>query len=159
MATNQKQQERVYPEEIAVLWRNTSKDGKTSYFKGFTGERLPDPNHLSLVGFYNSKKSNPKEPDLRISVDNKEGNIPFASLWVKESKGGNRYLTGKLDEAFTPAGSDGYIIAFINSNPESKAPYLKIYLQADLDKEKKEESKPEAKAETPKKPVKEKLPF
>ena len=84
----QEKQVKVNVKEAFTLWKNTSKDGKTTYFTGVSRTGC------KLVGFYNGKKKNPNEPDLRIYAQPEEGNASdeLAALWVKESKAGKKYL-------------------------------------------------------------------
>lgn len=104
--------------EAFVLWENTSKAG-SKYLSGNTTEEL----QTKLVGFYNTNKKNPKEPDIRIydvDADGKQGN-EVCSLWENISKNENRYLTGTTNE-------NEKIIAFytkdrINDRPDIRAYY------------------------------------
>lgn len=141
----QEKQVKVNVKEAFTLWKNTSKDGKTTYFTGVsrTGWKL--------VGFYNGKKKNPNEPDLRIYAQTEEGKAgdELAALWVKESKAGKKYLTGKLTD------QEIYLTAFINGSGNEKQPYLRVYLQSELKENEKVEEKPAEtkKASTKKVPV------
>ena len=107
-------------EEAFVLWKHESKSGVT-YLSGNT------PNDkgtsLSLVGFYNTKKKNPKEPDIRIYSQDDEGkqDKEVCSLWENTSKSGNKYLSGSTDD-------NESIVAFYNEIDEnSKIPYIRAY--------------------------------
>ena len=134
-ATQQKQQLK----ELFALWKTTSKDGKTTYFTGKTA------NGSNLVGFYNSKKKNPEEPDLRVSMKKEDGtNLDYASLWCKVSKAGSKYLSGQTKDKM-------YITGFFNNSKNEKAPYIKVYLQDALHpkQEAKEEPKKPNEAENP----------
>ena len=111
-------------EQVFVLWRQ--KDKKGNYF-------LSNP---TLVGFYNTKKKNPKEPDLRVfekDADGKIGKEEKYSLWCNVSKDGKRkYLTGKVGEK--------RVVGFITKNPENeKVPYLSVYYSDDVKEEPKVE--------------------
>ena len=104
--------------EAFVLWANTSKAGM-KYLSGNTSEEL----HTKLVGFYNTNKKNPKEPDIRIYDIDSEGNQgnEVCSLWENISKNETRYLTGSTNE-------QEKIIAFYNNVEENPSrPYIRAY--------------------------------
>lgn len=104
--------------EAFVLWENTSKAGM-KYLSGNTSEEL----HTKLVGFYNTNKKNPKEPDVRIYDIDSEGNQgnEVCSLWENISKNETRYLTGSTNE-------QEKIIAFYNNVEENPSrPYIRAY--------------------------------
>lgn len=132
-----------YLKPTFVLWKQVSKDGKTSYF---TGKSNTD---VKLVGFYNGMKKNPNEPDLRVYLQNDDGKAgeEVASLWCKVSEKGNKYLTGKA----LKGEETHYIKGFINKSTNEKAPYLSIYLEEELNAHSEKQAK-ESKEET-KKPV------
>ena len=108
-------------EEAFVLWIHESKGGN-DYLSGNT----PTTNEgvtLNLVGFFNTKKKNPKEPDIRVysQDDNGETDKEVCSLWEYTSKSGSKYLSGKTDD-------DEGIVAFYNEIDEnSKIPYIRAY--------------------------------
>lgn len=127
--------------EKFAMWKQTSKEGK-SYFTG-------KDSGVDLRGFYNTKKKNPKEPDVRIYKVDDEGKLDkevFLSLWCNATEKGKKYLTGKL------AGER--VVAFINekATKENKQPYFTVYLS---DEPVKQEEMKEVK-EVEKKPAKEK---
>lgn len=103
-------------EEAFAMWRQEGKQGH--YFSGKAGS-------IKLLGFYNGKKKNPKEPDIRIYPCDADGNIekdPVCSLWVNTSKKGTRYLSG------TYIGKK--VTGFINSDTKGdKRPYFRVYFQ------------------------------
>ena len=108
-------------EQAFVLWRNESKNGKF-YLKG------KDLHDNKIVGFFNTNKKNPKEPDIRVcevSIDDQgketTGN-EICSLWDNESKNGNRYLTGTTDEKEK-------IVAFYGKEHEEARPYIRAYFK------------------------------
>ena len=110
--------------QVCVLWKNQSKNG-TPYFTGVMDVNNYEQN---VTAFYNTKKSNPKEPDLKIyqrSHENKLFNEPILSLWVNVSPAKNiKYLTGKLNGK--------RVVGFINeSKADFKRPYITIYLSED----------------------------
>ena len=111
-ATQQKQQLK----ELFALWKTTSKDGKTTYFTGKTA------NGSNLVAFYNSKKKNPEEPDLRVYISNEDNTkrIEYASLWCKVSKAGSKYLSGQTKDKM-------YIAGFFNNSKNEKAPFTRCF--------------------------------
>lgn len=107
--------------EAFVLWKNKSKKGE-KYLSGYTALDEKE-NSVKLVGFYNTNKKNPKEPDIRIYDIDSEGNQgnEVCSLWENISKNENRYLTGTTND-------NEKIIAFytkevINDRPDIKAYY------------------------------------
>lgn len=98
-------------EQAFALWKNKSKDGSKSYFTGY-----------GLIGFYNTMKKNPKEPDLRVykqTKDNEPLGEPVTSLWCNVSKGGKKYLSGKYEGK--------KVVCFINEKAEGKKPYISAY--------------------------------
>lgn len=116
--TTEKKQEFTM-QDIFALWKKTSKKGDT-YFEGKSKEGL------YLRGFFNTNKKNPKEPDLRVYVSNKDRELskePIISMWCNVSKSGAKYLTGKL--------GDKRVVAFIRKSDNDKAPYLTAYYSED----------------------------
>lgn len=102
--------------QVFALWKNTSKEGK-AYFSGKYDE-------VEVRGFYNGKKQNPKEPDVRIYVVDANKNLSkdeLCSLWCNVSKNGKKYLSGKINGQ--------KVIGFINAtaNEENKKPYISLY--------------------------------
>lgn len=129
-------------EQVFALWRQKTKDGKKTYFSGKIGEEY-------LTGFYNTKKQNPKEPDIRIYKRDEEGNLSkeeFVSLWCNVTKNGKKLLSGKIDGR--------RVIGFINTSGNEKAPYISVYWSDETGsetEEPKKETKPKkAKKEEPK---------
>lgn len=104
--------------EAFVLWENKSKAGR-KYLSGTTSEEV---DYLDLVGYYNTNKKNPKEPDIRIYVSDKDGKQEeVCSLWENISKNETRYLTGTTNE-------NEKIIAFYNNVEEHpNRPYIRAY--------------------------------
>ena len=107
-------------EQAFVLWKTTSKDGKTTYY---TGKLVCNDQNASLICFANGMKKNPKEPDYRVYL--KPGKDEYvdkeiASLWVKLSKNDKKYLTGKSDDG-------EYLTGFINEDPSGKKPTFSVY--------------------------------
>ena len=104
--------------EAFVLWENTSKAGM-KYLSGNTSEELDS---TKLVGFYNTNKKNPKEPDIRIYDIDSEGNQgnEVCCLWENISKNEKRYLTGTTNE-------QEKIIAFYNGEENTIRPKIRAY--------------------------------
>ena len=102
--------------EAFVLWRNKSEKGN-DYLSGFTsGEE-----QTKLVGFFNTSKKNPKEPDVRVYTQTEKGeNLEVASLWANVSKNDNKYLTGSTNE-------NEKLVAFYGKENEEKRPYIRVY--------------------------------
>lgn len=106
--------------EAFVLWNHTSK-GNTNYLSG----KAIDPKGVSdfnVIGFFNTNKKNPKEPDVRIYSLTDEGkqDSEVADLWESVSKNEKRYLTGSTNEKEK-------LIAFYGNNNEEKRPYIRAY--------------------------------
>ena len=117
----QKEVQKTELEEAFVLWRNEAKSG-ASYLKGHTPEKVLGG--IGLVAYFNSKKRNPKEPDIRVYSLDSEGkqDKEVCSLWENVSKNGNRYLTGTTDDKEK-------IIGFYNDTKESNRPYIRSYFK------------------------------
>ena len=85
MSRNQKtaeQKKEFTMEQLFTMWLKKGKTG-TQYLSGV------DAAGNRLVGFFNGKKQNPKEPDVRIYHVDEEGKAEkdeFTSLWVNISK-------------------------------------------------------------------------
>ena len=108
--------------EAFVLWRKQSKAGK-DYLTGFVSE---DQN-LKLVGYFNTDKKNPKEPDVRVyqSIKKEDGTYTksekeVASLWIETSKKETAYYTGNTDE-------NERLIAFVGDVNKEARPYIRAY--------------------------------
>lgn len=106
--------------ESFVLWKEKAKSG-TDYLKGNILE-----NSCRLVGYFNTNKKNPKEPDIRVYSVNDEGkqDKEVCDLWETVSKNEKRYLTGITDDKEK-------IIAFYTGeqNKENTRPYIRAYYQ------------------------------
>lgn len=106
--------------EAFVLWLNKSKAGN-EYLTGKLNEKLGSG---KLVGYFNTNKKNPKEPDIRIYTLDGEGNYDkeIADLWDSVSETtGNEYLTGTSDE-------QERLIAFYGEK-NAKTPYIRVYFK------------------------------
>lgn len=110
-------------EEAFVLWRNETKS-KKHILKGYTSEAL---GRAALVGFYNTNKKNPKEPDIRVCLveDNKAGK-EVASLWENVSPKEVRYLTGVTDEKEK-------LVCFYGDEHKEARPYIRAYFRKEID--------------------------
>ena len=121
---------------IFTAWLNVSKKGE-QYISGRTAEGE------KLVGFINSMKNNPKEPDMRFYKPTAAGlGKEFFSLWVNVSKNGKKYLTGKID--------GNRVVGFINSKatPGGKIPYFNVY-ESDSEPQKAAEPAPQEEMDLP----------
>lgn len=106
---------------VLTMWCYKGKaKGSVKYLSGKTDSDKP----VKLKGFFNGKKKNPKEPDIRIYTEIEKGVLSkeeFISLWVKVSKGGKKYISGKL--------GDKWVTGFFNSRAEINGiiPYFTVY--------------------------------
>lgn len=114
--TNDK--ERTELVESFVLWIHKSKSG-IEYLTGNLSEKLGS---TKLVGYFNTNKKNPKEPDIRVYTLDPEGNQDkeIASLWNQISKNDNQYLTGTSDEKER-------LVGFYNNDDKHNTPYIRVY--------------------------------
>lgn len=104
--------------EAFVLWKRKAKSGN-DYLSGYV-RKGDDVTYL--VGYFNSNKKNPKEPDIRVYVQvDGEQDIECASLWenISESKN-TRYLTGSTND-------NEKIVAFYGKQEDEKRPYIRAY--------------------------------
>lgn len=103
-------------EQAFAMWKQEGKKGP--YFSGKAG-------NIKLLGFYNGKKKNPKEPDIRIYPCDADGNREkdaVCSLWVNTSKNGKQYLNGEY--------IGKKVTGFINKDTKGgKRPYFSVYFQ------------------------------
>lgn len=118
--------------QVFAMWKRTSKNN-VEFFTGKTegGERL--------VGFFNGRKQNPKEPDVRIYKVDAEGKATkeeYCSLWTNASeKTGNMYLSGKIKEV--------RVVGFISKDKSNeKRPYFTVFESQEVKKEASEGSEP-----------------
>lgn len=128
MLKNKEQEKEIMKEgefnlkESFVLWKSKAKSGE-DYLTGYT--KLDEKEEkIKLVGFYNTNKKNPKEPDIRVYSKDKEGkkDKEVCDLWETVGKNEKRYLTGSTDDKEK-------IIAFYTDkqNEESTRPYIRAY--------------------------------
>ena len=112
------EKERGELKEILALWTKTSKDG-LEYLSG----SLSDEKKY-LVGYFNTNKKNPKEPDIRIYILDDEGkqDHEICSLWSYESKKGVEYFTGITDE-------NEKVVAFYGDRNNTTRPLIRVYME------------------------------
>ena len=105
--------------ESFALWLNKSKAGN-DYLTGRLNEKLGNG---KLVGYFNTNKKNPKEPDIRVYSLDSEGHQDkeIADLWDSVSKSENEYLTGVSDE-------QERLIGFYGEKG-AKTPFIKVYFK------------------------------
>lgn len=106
--------------ESFALWLNKSKAGN-DYLTGKLNEKLGNG---KLVGYFNTNKKNPKEPDIRIYTLDSEGHQDkeIADLWASVSETtGNAYLSGTSDE-------QERLIGFYGEK-DAKTPYIRVYFK------------------------------
>lgn len=117
--TNKKQGEK---ERWGVLWRNKGKESGTIYFSGTTDDGIS-------IKMFTNRKTKEAHPDYRIFKETDEDLEEIAAMWVKTSKNGVKFLTGKTVEGVK-------LVAFA-TKPEDrekfKCPYFNIYLSEDTD--------------------------
>lgn len=132
-------------EQAFAMWKKKSKSG--SYY--FTGK---DYEGNYLVGFFNTMKKNPKEPDVRIYLQGGEGEEmkEYCSLWANVSKNEKQYLSGSLDGK--------KVVGFIYKNAAEKQPYFSVYF-SDSEPKAKEEKKHQNDFEPIPEGTDEELPF
>lgn len=108
--------------EAFALWIHDSKAG-IKYLTGNLSEKLGSG---KLVGYFNTNKKNPKEPDIRVYSIDAEGNQDkeIADLWDNISINENEYLTGTSDE------QERLIGFYDKASPEKlKRPYIRVYFK------------------------------
>ena len=110
--------EEVVLTDAFALWLHKSKAGN-EYLSGTCDENI---GNTRLVGYFNTMKKNPKEPDIRIYTLDGEGHQDkeIADLWENEGKNKVRYLTGTTDEKEK-------LVGFYGDKEEEKRPYIRVY--------------------------------
>lgn len=110
--------------EAFVLWKNVSKAGK-EYVSGFVNE----DETFRLIGYFNTDKKNPKEPDMRVyqSIKNEDGTYSksekeVASLWTNTDKNEKKYVTGTTDE-------HEKLVGWFGQENQEKRPFLRVYYE------------------------------
>ena len=134
-------------ERALVMWIYKGKKGG-KYLSGKTedGDKIK--------GFFNSKKNNPKEPDIRIYGVNEKGDLTkdeICSLWCNTTENGKKYATGKMD--------GDRVVGFFNSKAQvdGVVPYLNVYYSDDQKNE--EQQKIDTKEEYEEVETDDDLPF
>lgn len=104
--------------EAFALWLHKSK-ANNEYLSGLTTAENGD---VRLVGYFNTNKKNPKEPDIRVYSLNYEGNqdLEIADLWENVSKQDTRYLSGTTNDKEK-------LVGFYGDKKEEKRPYIRVY--------------------------------
>lgn len=104
--------------EAFALWLHKSK-ANNEYLSGLT---TSENGNVRLVGYFNTNKKNPKEPDIRVYSLNDEGNqdIEVADLWENISKQETRYLSGSTNDKEK-------LVGFYGDKKEEKRPYIRAY--------------------------------
>lgn len=109
--------------EAFVLWKNESKNN----VEYLSGKLSGEGSNVKLVGYFNARKKNPKEPDIRIYDIDSDGSqgIEVCSLWENIGKNENRYLTGMTNDKER-------LVAFYNNMEENpNRPYIRAYYKQD----------------------------
>ena len=106
--------------ELFVLWSKTSKNG-VEYLSGKVSD---DKETTYLVGYYNTNKKNPNEPDIRVYNVDAEGKQDHVvcSLWSNESKNKQEYLTGVTDEKEK-------VVGFYGDRSNPARPLIRVYIE------------------------------
>lgn len=102
--------------ECFVLWKSKAKSG-LDYLTGKT------PEGIKLVAYYNTKKENPKEPDVRVYALDEEGKMQdeaVATLWSNLDKNEKKYLSGTTNEKEK-------IVGWYSKVEDEKKPYIRVY--------------------------------
>lgn len=113
------------------LWKKQDQNGKP-YFSGKTEAGK------YLVGFYNTKKKNPKEPDLRVYFQGNSGeelNTKVGySIWHNvNEKTDKQYFSGVYSDEENEVSYK--VVGFISKSKNEKAPYLNFYLREEQKEE------------------------
>lgn len=118
--TKTEEKEKFDLKECATLWLNTSKEGNV-YYSGY------DFNHNRVIGF-NNKKTNDKQPTIRIYGVDEEGKTTkeeIITLWATIFKtSGKSGLSGYTNEKEN-------LIGFYGDEKDTKRPYIRIYFAKD----------------------------
>lgn len=125
--TEQKKEFTLNPE--FSLWKRKTKNTNKTYFTGKTEDGK------YVIAFYNTKKSNPKEPDLRVYFQGNSGEeldtkVGY-SIWHNvNEKTGKEYFSGVYfdENENTPKLK---IIGFKSKSKNEKAPDLNFYVRVE----------------------------
>lgn len=106
--------------ECFVLWKNTTEKG--DYLSGFTS--FNPESKVKLIGFFNTNKKNPNEPDFRIYYTDEKGSKSdlAVSLWENIGKNDNRYLTGTTSD-------NEKVVAFYGREHQEQRPFIRGYFK------------------------------
>lgn len=122
---NKEQEERKEMKEAFVLWRKESQKG-THYLTGFA---TVNGKKINLIGYFNSNKKNPKEPDVRVyeSIKNGDGTYSksekeIASLWEEVTKNNKRILKGTTND-------NERLVCFYGDVNKEARPYIRAYYE------------------------------
>lgn len=118
MTENKTEKKEVKLTNAFALWLHNSKAGN-EYLSGSLDESI---GNTRLVGYFNTMKKNPKEPDIRIYTLDAEGHQDkeIADLWENKGKNDIRYLTGLSDEKEK-------LVGFYGNKEETERPYIRTY--------------------------------
>lgn len=108
-------------DEAFVLWLNESKN-HNRYLSGYTSD---EKHSIKLIGFFNTDKKNPKEPDIRIyelGEDGKASKEEAAVLWSNVSASDKKYLSGSTNE-------NEKLVGFYGKENEEKRPFIRAYYE------------------------------
>lgn len=120
--------------KVFTMWLKESQK-QTVYLSGVSATGV------NLIGFVNGKKENPKEPDIEIYVQGRQGEkerVKYCNLWVNVSESGIKYISGKV--------GNERLVGFFNEGSEvgSKKPYFTVYFSVDKKVEAEQQVGPEA---------------
>lgn len=103
--------------ECVTLWLHKSKEGK----KFLSGTTYGGEDRV-IAFFVASKKEN--MPKVRVYALDEEGKATdeIVTLWEKESKSGNKYLTGITNEKEN-------VVGFYGEETKEARPYIRVYFQ------------------------------
>lgn len=103
--------------EAFVLWKNESKSKPgTFYLAGYVNNE----EKTKLVGFFNTDKKNPKEPDIRVGIKQEDKIVEVASLWTNIDKNEKKYLTGVTDEKEK-------LVGWFGQENQEMRPFIRCY--------------------------------
>lgn len=122
--TNEKEVKKEFNlKEAFVLWINMSKKGEKYLSGNHFNEKTEET--TEFVGYYNTNKKNPNQPDIRIySVIDGKQDIEVACLWDNVSENGKKYLTGKTND-------DEKLIGFYTKERINQRPDIRVYYKED----------------------------
>jgi len=104
--------------DCMTLWLHESANN-TKYLTGICADGI-----IKLVGFFNSNKENPKQPDIQIYMVDEEGkreDKPCCTLWENIDKNEKRYLSGSTNE------NEKVVGWYRDISENEKRPYINVY--------------------------------